>query len=230
MIYSPAHNIAFAHYPKCGGTSMTDWFKNTFDDADFLEKKVINEIVSHLSVKKSLEVLEQNRSLKFIPKKLKCLAPSDIPNNLRIIGILRDPFDMLVSLFEFWKNVPRSCFKIDELPEFIQVAREGDFLRFIELAVVHEKVETYKSFFDVGGPVWPQTYLLPFENLENALAKLSVELELPASKAGLNRLNVNPKPDRRIHTYLYEASSLLADVEQHFSWYYSDAFNHLYQA
>jgi hypothetical protein len=228
MIYSPAHNIAFAHYPKCGGTSITDWFKNTFEDAQFLETERLHKKVSHMNVKGAIELIRKGQKNKFWKFNLDSNPPVAL-TELRIIGVLRDPFDMLVSLYTFWRNVPFTLFGVAVLPKVIQTAREESFCRFLEVAILERIVETYHSFFNVDGPLWNQTYLLPFENLENGLTKLSLELDLPASKAGLNRLNVNPKPDRKIHTYLYEASSLLADVEQHFSWYYSEASNHLYK-
>ncbi len=229
MIYSPSHNIAFAHYPKCGGTSITDWFKSTFEDAEFLETERLHKKVSHLNVKGAIKLI-RSRQKNIFSKNNSDSNPPIALNELRIIGVLRDPFDMLVSLYTFWKHVPFTSFGVPVLPKVILTAREESFCRFLEVAILEKKVETYHSFFNIDGPLWNQTYLLPFENLENALTKLSVELDLPASKAGLHRLNVNPKPDRKIHTYLYEASSLLADIEQHFSWYYSEASNHLYKA
>lgn len=229
MIYSPAHNIAFAHYPKCGGTSITNWFKNTFEDAQFLETERLHKRVSHLNVKGAIELLQRRQKKTSLWNRSDSNPPMAL-TELRIIGVLRDPFDMLVSLYTFWKHVPSTSLGVAVLPKVIQTAREESFCRFLEVAILEKKVMTYHSFFNVDGPLWNQTYLLPFENLENALTKLSVELDLPASKAWLNRLNVNPKPDRKIHTYLYEASSLLADIEQHFSWYYSEATNHLYKA
>ena len=228
MIYSPAHNIAFAHYPKCGGTSITDWFKNTFEDAQFLETERLHKRVSHLNVKGAIKLI-RSRQKNIFRKNNSDSNPPIALNELRIIGVLRDPFDMLVSLYTFWKHAPLTSFGVAVLPKVIQTAREESFCRFLEVAILEKTVETYHSFFNVDGPLWNQTYVLPFENLENALTKLSVELDLPASKTGLKRLNVNPKPDRKIHTYLYEASSLLADIEQHFSWYYSEACNHLYK-
>ncbi len=229
MIFSPAHNVAFAHYPKCGGTSVTEWFKNTFEDAQFLETERLHKGVSHLNVKGAIGLIRSRQKNIFFRNNSDSNPPMTL-TELRIIGVLRDPFDMLVSLYTFWKHVPFSKFGVAVLPKVIQTAREESFCRFLEVAVLEKTIETYHGFFNVDGPLWHQTYLLPFENLENALTKLSLELDLPVSKAWLNRLNVNPKPDRKIHTYLYEASSLLADIEQHFSWYYSEASNHRYKA
>jgi hypothetical protein len=228
MIYSPSHNIAFAHYPKCGGTSITNWFKNTFEDAQFLETERLHKGGSHLNVKGAIELIQRGQKQTSLWKSSDN-SPTIELTELRIIGVLRDPFDMLVSLYTFWKHVPFTSFGVAVLPKVILTAREESFCRFLEVAILEKTVETYHSFFNVDGPLWNQTYVLPFENLENTLTKLSVELDLPASKTGLKRLNVNPKPDRKIHTYLYEASSLLADIEQHFSWYYSEACNHLYK-
>ena len=189
---------------------------------------MIHDSVSHYPVKSSLEVIRKEQPLGFMPYRLQSLFMPHIHQDIRIIGILRDPFDMLVSLFEFWRNVPRSSFRVEILPDLIQVAREGTFVRFIELAVVHKQVQTYKSFFDVGGPAWPQTYLIPFEQLSVSLNRLAHDLGLPNNKATLQKINVNPKPDRLIHTYLVQAASLVTQVEQHFSWYYTEGIQKLH--
>jgi hypothetical protein len=229
VIYTNAHKIAFAHYPKCGGTSVTDWFRDTFEDAQFLEKERLHKRVSHLNIRGAIDIVRSKQKNTFWRNNSDSNPPIAL-NELRIIGVLRDPFDMLISLYTYWKHVPFSAFGVTELPIIIQTAREETFCRFLEVAVLEKKIESYHAFFNIDGPLWHQTYLLPFENMGDALAKLCVELDLPASKAGLKRLNINPKPDRKIHTYLYEASSLLADIERYYSWYYTEGLKHIYKA
>jgi hypothetical protein len=36
VLYSRASRIAFAHYPKTGGTSLQQWFREAFPDAQLL--------------------------------------------------------------------------------------------------------------------------------------------------------------------------------------------------
>ena len=39
--------------------------------------------------------------------------------------------------------------------------RAGSFAEFVHMALDEGQLPTYASFFDVGGPVWPRTRLLP---------------------------------------------------------------------
>lgn len=231
MLYSDKNNIAFAHYPKTAGTSVSAWFKATFQDAVYLVPNSIlkdpNSIlkISHSGVKSSIQHLEPNpewheRLLnKVFENKFEIESPLD---NLRIIGVLRDPFDMLVSLYNFWRNTERSNFLEPELPPLIITAREKSFTQFLAMAVGEHPIGTYRDFFDVGGRCWANTRLLAFENLNEALLNVCKEFDLPIPKKKLEHRNPGPDSNHTIHPYLHEAGILINNVEQHFHWYYND--------
>ena len=111
MLYSRRHGIAFAHYPKTAGHSMVKWFRATFPDAAFVKPDPIHP-VSHLSVRESLDRLGiAPQSLRFLGRSgrnaVGSLARHILPfprPPLRIIGVVREPLAMLVSLFEYWKS------------------------------------------------------------------------------------------------------------------------------
>lgn len=224
MLYSAKNNIAFAHYPKTAGTSVSAWFKATFQDAVYIEPNPTYEI-SHYDVKKSLQHLKPNpkwheRILdKIFDNKFQIDSTID---SLRIIGVLRDPFDMLVSLYEYWRNIDRSQFKEPKLIPLIIAAREESFTHFLALALDKHPVVSYRDFFDVGGVCWPKTRLLAFECIDQALIEVCSEFNLPAPKKILKILNPNPKTIHSIQPYLRQAGSLVNHVEQHFHWYYNE--------
>lgn len=221
MLYSRAMNIGFAHYPKTAGHTLTQWFFEAFPDAEFVERHPRHGI-NHLPVRDSLE-------------RLGLVPPRTVPQGsrlartvrrlrfgrracgTRIIGVIRDPFEMLVSLFEYWR---RYDFPEEPTLQLIRCARTGTFREFLTLAVVERQLPNYHDFFDMDGPAAATTRLLAFDALERALEEVCREFRLPVPTAGLGQLNASPNRRRDLSPYMAEAGSLLADVRGHFRWYY----------
>ena len=224
MLYSRSANLAFAHYPKTAGHSLVAWFRGTFPDATFVDPPAVHTI-SHFAVRESLERLRMATPAvgmawrRRLPRWLggRTIPPS--AGGLRIIGILREPFEMLVSLYEYWRTYD---FREPPKPPLIRVARERPFAEFLALAVGDQPVRNYREFFDVGGPAWPTTRLLAFESLEPALAQACREFGVPPPSGALGRSNVGPRPHRDLDDYRAEAGGLVADVRRHFAWYYDE--------
>jgi hypothetical protein len=122
---------------------------------------------------------------------------------------------MLVSLFEFWREFP---FAVEPNHPFILSARRDAFPEFLELAVIAGQVPTYESFFDVGGPAWPQTRLIHFADLSAGLHRVAAELRL-WRRPPLERHNCHAGP-RDLADYRRQAGSLMAGVQRHFHWYF----------
>lgn len=223
MLYSPAAKLAFAHYPKTAGHSLVSWFRESFSDATFVEPPAVFTI-SHLPVRESLERLGLvHRGDPPPPPRgwQRWLSwafsqPSDDAGGLRIIGVVREPFEMLVSLYEYWRAYD---FPEPPQPLLIRTAREASFREFLALAVGAEPLPTYRDFFDVGGPAWPQTRLLAFESLDAALAACCREFRLPPPRGPLDRRNSGPRPGRDLAPYREQAGSLSEAVADRFRWY-----------
>jgi hypothetical protein len=222
MLYSPAANIAFAHYPKTAGHTLAGWFQKTLPDARFIDPPTVYTI-SHFAVRPSLERLglsprprSSTRSFASL-QGARPLGPG--PCTLRIIGVVREPFEMLVSLYEYWRSF---TFRTPPTPEFIRAARERPFREFLELAVVQGHAQNYHEFFDVGGPAWPATHLLDFEHLEPALREVCRRTEIPVPQEPLSRLNRGPNQGRDLTPYRDEAGTLIEAVRSHFRWYYTE--------
>lgn len=223
MLVSRKHDIAFAHYPKTAGKSLQTWFMETFPDAVLLD-----EGNPHLDVTPSLQRLRPSRwarrandisrqSLGLVSRSLarRCRL---FPDSLRIVGVLRDPFEMLVSLFEFWK---RTWFPVEPTDPFMCCARRGTFHDFVAAAVIGGRVKTYEKFFDVGGPLWRNTHLLDFESLQPALDTVCGTLGIRNARP-LPSLNCAPEGRRDLSPYREEAGPLFIEVRRYFRWYYEE--------
>lgn len=234
MLYSRAMNVGFAHYPKTAGHSLTRWFREAFPDAEFVERHPRYD-VNHLPVRESLErlglvpsrsgrpggrLLKAARRLRvarwYEAVKARCRSGSRRCST-RIIGVVREPFEMLVSLYEYWR---RFDFPEEPTRRLIRCARTGTFREFLSLAVVERQVPNYCDFFDMAGPAAASTRLLSFDTLEEALEEVCREFGLALPAAGLGQLNASPNRRRDLSPYIAEAGSLLADVHGHFRWYY----------
>jgi len=234
MLYSRAMNFGFAHYPKTAGHSLSRWFREAFPDAEFVERHPRYD-VNHLPVRESLERLglvpsrggrPEGRLLKAARRlrvaqwykaiEARCCRGSRRCST-RIIGVVREPFDMLVSLYEYWR---RFDFPEEPTLQLIRCARTGTFREFLSLAVVERQLPNYCDFFDIAGPAAAFTRLLAFDSLEQALEEVCREFGLPLPAARLGQLNASPNRRRDLSPYIAEAGSLLADVHGHFRWYY----------
>ena len=222
MLISRTHKLAFAHYPKTAGTSLQRWFIDTCPDAELLVPDNPHYPVSQ-SLKKLRPPTFQRRLGRFTHRSVELLSPTladrfrPLHASLRIVGVIRDPFEMLVSLFEFWKREPSLSETTDA---FIGCTRHHTFRDFLAAAVIGGRIPNYQQFFDVGGPLWHNTTLLDFESL-------SLRWDDPSTIEGLGHARPLPSLNRSAggrdsQRYVDEAGPLMADVRKHFRWYYEE--------
>lgn len=214
MLYSPAGRIAFAHYPKNAGCTMFQWFTTAFPDALHLDPDR-----PHLGVRQGIEKLAGRdtpgplrRLRKLVPRSVALAAAG---RKVRILGVVRDPFESLVSLYEFWRRGRPGVFASD----LMRAAKEGTFADFLNLAIRERQCPRYVDFFDVGGPAWKNTRLLDFAALEPALAQACREFGIDPPR-GLERLNAAPARLKSIDDYRQEVGSYIIYVRNYFRWYY----------
>jgi hypothetical protein len=220
MLHSAAGTIAFAHYPKTAGCTMFQWFTTAFPDAMHLDPER-----PHMNVRRSLQFIEETHT-PTVSGGLRLLNPADwlaprrrrvaaASAGLRIIGVIREPFEMLVSLYEFWKKTPAEM----EVAPFIAAARDGTFSDFIWMAVVQKEMPKYEEFFDVGGPAWANTRLIDFATLDSGLAAVAAEFGI-RSTPRLERINVGGGRQRSLEDYRASVATMVINVRSHFRWYY----------
>jgi len=220
MLYSAKHHIAFAHYAKTGGGSISTWFIAAFPDAT-----EVCPVDCHVPVRAALAMLTGGESMPpwrrwFRPNRmarLKAARRFDVhrARELRVFGVVRSPFDMLVSLFR-WYRMPEHR---SSTPHPLRNAAErGDFRGFVEEAVVSGRLRPYEDFFDVGGLAWPRTRLVHFDTLEAGLKEVLAEFQIPIPVA-LPRLNQAVPDGKNRDSYERQAGSLLAAVDRYFAWY-----------
>lgn len=221
MLVSHRHKVAFAHYPKTAGSSLAKWFKETCPDALYLRPSN-----PHLTVGESLPLLRRQlvaspagriRDISARTARRLGMRPHAWPDrSWRIFGVLRDPFEMLVSLYEYWRTYP---FEPGPREPFIECAIRHTFRDFVAAAVIGRSVAPYDAFFDFGGPLWERTTLLEFSALNEDLAAFCGQAGLPAT-ARLPFANRTPEMGRDMRRYAAEIGGLMDDVKLHFSWYY----------
>jgi hypothetical protein len=212
VFYSPSAHVGFAHYTKTAGTSLQHWFRRVFPDGDLLDPAN-----PHLAVRESLARIaapRQRSRWRWLPAIRGWAASHREP---LIVGVIREPFEMLVSLYEYWR---RHEFPAEPTADFILVARQGRFREFLRMAVVDGHAPTYEWFFDVGGRAWARTRLLDFSTIDLGLAAVAEELGIDAAPR-LDRRNA-AVGERDLEAYRSAAGGLLAEVRRHFHWYYHE--------
>jgi hypothetical protein len=221
MLYSLAANVAFAHYPKTAGSAIAEWFRRSFPDARYVKLGH-----PHVDVRRSLAWLSGGRSLPPLAR-LRYLARAsnwrlpleprpDLPATIRIIGVVREPLEMLASLYEYWRRGDANPNPRDRL---VTAAWEGRLEEFVGLAI-GGRLPSYAAFFDAGGPAWANTRLVHFADVEAGLARACREFGLDAA-VQLPRKNCGGAGDHGL-----VVSGRVADsVRHHFAWYHT-TFGH----
>jgi len=225
MLYSLAANVAFAHYPKTAGSAIADWFCRAFPDARYVKPGY-----PHVDVRRSLAWLTGGRSLPTIAR-LRYLSRAsnwrasieprpELPARIRIIGVVRDPLEMLASLYDYWRRNDRNPNDRDPL---VTAAWEGRFADFVRQAVAG-RLPSYAAFFDAGGPAWPNTRIVHFGAVEDGIARACREFGLPAP-VDLPRKNCGSASHGRLDHRALIAAPLAEQLRRHFAWYY-DTYGH----
>jgi len=137
------------------------------------------------------------------------------PRALRVVGVVRDPFQMAVSLFDYWHRCLTEREK--DHSALMAAAYRGDYLGFMGLISSDEsRFPTYLQFYDFGGPLWPATALVDFahlrEGLDQAFAAFGVRVDL----GRLPLRNVSRRPEGHMRLRELEAGPLAEAIRRRY--------------
>lgn len=219
MLISKSHNFAFVHYPKTAGTSVASLLTDCFPDA-----RLVDPGDMHLDVRYGLKrLLAMNRPIRSRLAALcgrppgRCDVTVDDPLNLRVLGILRDPFEMTASLFEYWHRALPEAEKHHS--PLASAATKGDFQEFLRvMASDREFFPTYRRFYDFGGPLWARTTLVDFDHLHEGLEEAFALLGIKADLRRLRHLNSGERNPDRLRTLEKQAGPMADKIRLRFEW------------
>lgn len=186
MLYTGKNNFLFIHIPKCAGTSIEKMFNYDFDNNMQFEhylKLLPYEHPKHLT----LTSYANNLNLDFLKKTFK-------------FTIVRNPFDLYVSLYEYSIKSEKVFLNGKNTYEY---KKNISFKTFLEYHYsVHKDKETklnhkptslhkfiYNDHIDLD-------YIGKFENLEEEIKRIMVHLNIN------NKLEIHNKiHDKKYNTY-----------------------------
>lgn len=217
MLFSPKANFLFAHFPKTAGTSLNTFLREALPDV-----RQVDPDDSHVSVPEVRRRLYykdhpvRSALAKLLGRRVgRCDVVIPCPEELRMLGVVREPFEMCVSLFDYWHV---------KLPEhekhhsvLASAATNGDFKEFARL-MAHDGrcLATYRDFFDLDGPFAPRTYLVDFAHLHDGLDQAFQAMGIKVDLGRLPALNKNPCSDAKLRQREEEAGELAGMIRERY--------------
>jgi len=204
MLYIPKHHIAFVHYPKTAGTSVLHLLHGCFSDAVELGP-------THCGIRESRRILRR-------PKHWSRTGFRGT-RSLKFFGVVREPKDMLVSLFSYWGG--RHTELRPEMPMHAAVLA-NDFEKFIHHAVLKRDLPNYRNFFDFQGSCWRATRLILFDNIRAEVAALVRDMTsvTPPEISSYNSSPADPIKQEEYRGLAY--GKFAGHITEYFKWYYSN--------
>lgn len=222
MLYSDRFGIGLARHPKTASSALTVWFLKNFPDAHASDPHD-----PHMTVPASLRrfgLVSEPRATpnwhRMLPKAIR--PRSALPRLARevtVIGVVREPFEMLVSLYSFWRR--RAGAKQRRPGSLSYTAAQGSFRDFVVHAVVEGKLPNYRDFFGVGLPEQPRLKLIDFRSICSGLEAVCREHGLTASTC-LSVANMAPA-GHDFERFRDEVRFLIPAIRSRYRWYYEEA-------
>ncbi len=222
MLYSDRFGLGLARHPKTASSALAAWFLKAFPDAT-----ASDPLDPHLSVPVSLRrfglVTAPKQHPKWhtiIPKALRPRpAPPALARSLTVIGVIREPFEMLVSLYSYWRR--RAAEKQRRPGTLSYTAAHGSFRDFVVHAVIEGKLPNYCDFFGVGLPEQPALRLIDFRSIHTGLEAVCRDHGVPAAVA-VPVANAAPS-DHDYDRFRHEVRFMLPAIRSRYRWYYEEA-------
>jgi hypothetical protein len=222
MLYSDRFGIGLARHPKTASSALSAWFLETFPDA-----RASDPHDPHMTVPASLRRFglvaapkPPPRWHRILPKPIRPQPPRPgLVRTVTVIGVVRDPFEMLVSLYSYWRR--RAGAKQRCPGSLSYTAAHGSFRDFVVHAVVEGKLPNYRDFFGVGLPEQPSLKLIDFRSICSGLEAVCREHGLTASTC-LPAANTAPST-HDYDRFRDDVRFLLPAIRSRYRWYYEEA-------
>lgn len=217
MLISASKCVAFAHFPKTAGTSLREFLMQQIPDM----RPILPEGDVHMGVKEGTGLLRQRFALTSrLTARVRSLLtgmPREAlphPDRIYVLGVVREPFEMAISLFEYWNRVLRVGHS-----SLSNAALRGDFISFLSiLAEDSSHFPTYRQFYHEGGPYWQRTVLVDFDHLHDGLNQAFDIMGIRVDMAKLPRRNTAVRVADGIRRREEEAGELAERVRSRYSW------------
>lgn len=162
MPYFPNHNILFIHIPKTGGTSFEHMLVEKNDQkllyTPYPQNRVIPEIIYQ-------RISLQHQFYSTIEKyKKECNVPFD--DKMKVISIVRNPYDKIISDLFFYKLINEKS----EKEHVFNVIKK--FLHLKPAQCDNHNVPQYVFLIDNRGKLCPKIKILYTETLNSDLKKI----------------------------------------------------------
>ena len=192
MIISNSHKFIFIHNPKTGGSSLSNEFQPYGYRFSGQHEKIQN--YSRLLLKESYRI---GLFRKHIPARdLKKKVPQKIWDSHYKFGIVRNPYDRVISFYNYMKQLPNKR-KVSEFEGYGRIEDYLDDLTTKDLTQEPWHCQYY-YFTDVNKQIIVD-YLGRFESLEEDYESICKNIGLPDSP--LKHMNKSRR-ERNIHKVL----------------------------
>jgi len=169
MVVSDKYNFIFVHIPKTGGKSIRTILKDHIEISTHhrLENMNRNRIHAHLTL---YEIRKYLNGYSFDNKgNVKPLQdPIKRFEGKKIFTVMRNPWDWVVSYYEFIKSRRRH-------PKYFEV-NAMSFKDFIKSDYIKPQVNYVWNF--TTNSIWPETKIIRFEDLQKGFNEMLLEVGL----------------------------------------------------